>query len=71
MLQDLKPPLNLVPNYGSLPGPALLLPMPEGDIWVHSLSCTLSAFYRNSLPISEAKIKLTKKRTVTRGILAL
>lgn len=32
MLQALKPPLNLVPSYGSLPGPALLLPVPEGDI---------------------------------------
>lgn len=59
MLQALKPHLNLVPSYGSLPGPALLLPVLDSDILVHSLPCTLSALYRNSLLISEAKIKLT------------
>lgn len=67
MLQAQKCHLNLVPNYGSLPGPALL-PLP---ILVHSLSCTLFVFYRNSLLVSEAKIKITKKRSATRSILAL
>lgn len=60
MLQALKPHLNLVPSYESLPGPALLLPVLDSDILVHSLPYTLSALYRSSLLIPEAKIKLTK-----------
>lgn len=60
MLQARKCHLNLVPNCESLPGPALLLPVPDADILVHSLPCALSVFYRNSLPVSKAKIKRTK-----------
>lgn len=36
MLQAPKLHLNLVPSYGSLPGPALLLPGLDGDIFWHS-----------------------------------
>jgi len=71
MLQALKPHLNLLANYGSLQSPAPLLPVLGGDILVHSLSCTLPAFYRSSLLVSEAEIKLTKKRSATRSVLAL
>lgn len=71
MLQAPKPHLNLVPNYRSLPGPALLLPVLNGDILVHSLSCTLFCILQEFTMDIRRKNKANQNRSATRSILAL